>query len=186
MRVSAWRQFAPTSSAACVANCIEWTRSKIKFVRQLLFQNLQCHISPKSANQVKRGENPTNRYETQHVCSFLRHTAQTAAAVKRIQQTLSRFTYRPLNGGGAFSVPHILNLTYHSACLSCRITITMSGVGGYPLDLKKLKTVRRVKFCRTATWGGCNPCTSRLMGLFIHPTPSHPPVHCPRTKYCGN
>jgi hypothetical protein len=47
------------------------------------------------------------------------------------------------------------------------------------LDLKKLKTACPVKLYRTATWWGCNPCRSRLMDLFIEPTPSYPPGHCP-------
>ena len=47
------------------------------------------------------------------------------------------------------------------------------------MDLKKLKTSCRVKLYRTATWWGCNPCRSRLMGLFIQPNPSHPPARCP-------
>jgi len=82
--------------------------------------------------------------------------------------------------GGRFRVPHILNPTYQSACLSRRITITVSGVGDYPLKLKKLKTARPVILYRTATWWGCNPCRSRLMGLFIQPNHLIPPAgHCP-------
>ena len=44
------------------------------------------------------------------------------------------------------------------------------GVGGYPLDLKKLKTYPVILY-RRATWWGCNPCRSRLMGLFIQTIP---------------
>jgi hypothetical protein len=94
--------------------------------------------------------------------------------------------------GGRFQVPHILNLTYHAACLSYRISITVFGVGGYPFNLKKLETACRVKLYGTATWGwgeGLQPLQIATDGSVhvAHPLSPPPPAgHCARTKYCGN
>lgn len=115
------------------------------------------------------------------MCSFRQHTAQNNFGCQRNSAHLVPFHLQAMDRAGvlALSVPHILNFMYNSACLSCKISTTVLGVGGYPLDLKKLKTAYRVKLYRTATWWGCNPCSSRLMGLFIQPTSSHPRITTP-------
>jgi hypothetical protein len=157
-------------------NCIERIRSKIKFVRYLLFQttNVIFHQNLSSWSKDEKIQPIDMKHST---CV---HFFGTMHRQLRLSKKFNRLCPVSLTGhgwGGAFNPPHILNLTYHSACLSYGISITVSGVGGYPVDLKKFKTACRVKLYRTATWWGCNPCRSRLMGLFIQPNPYHPHPH---------
>jgi hypothetical protein len=77
--------------------------------------------------------------------------------------------------GGGLSVPHISNLTYHFACRSRTISISVLGVGGYPLKLKKLKTACRIKLYRSVTWGVSTPTIATDGSVHRPPPPPHPP-----------